>query len=428
MTVSLQMVNRFTLHFANRKKDRSVDVEVKRQQKNMQQKKKHQIQKTQFDESKVPNKIQYFDYSLLAIVIFLVCFGLVMLYSTSSYSAQVKFGDSMYFFKRQAIISAGSVGVMLFVSIIHYHWYARLAKLAYWVSFVLMALVLTPLGVEAYGARRWIQLPFGQTMQPAEVTKIAVIMFIPLLICKAGKRIKDWEVFGKIFLWGVAAAAGVYFLTDNLSTAIIVFGMVCIMLFVVHPLTAPFVTLAAAASVLIVIVVKILDVLMDSSSNFRIGRILVWLHPEEYSSEGGFQVLQGLYAIGSGGFFGKGLGNSAQKMVIPEVQNDMILAIICEELGVFGAIVMLTLFGMLLYRLMFIAQNAPDLYGSLMVTGIFAHIAIQVILNVCVVLNIIPTTGITLPFVSYGGTSILFLMVEMGIALGVSGRIKIEES
>ncbi len=403
-------------------------MEVKRQQKNMQQKKKHRIQKTQFDESKVPNKIQYFDYSLLAIVIFLVCFGLVMLYSTSSYSAQVKFGDSMYFFKRQAIISAGSVGVMLFVSIIHYHWYARLAKLAYWVSFVLMALVLTPLGVEAYGARRWIQLPFGQTMQPAEVTKIAVIMFIPLLICKAGKRIKDWEVFGKIFLWGVAAAAGVYFLTDNLSTAIIVFGMVCIMLFVVHPLTAPFVTLAAAASVLIVIVVKILDVLMDSSSNFRIGRILVWLHPEEYSSEGGFQVLQGLYAIGSGGFFGKGLGNSAQKMVIPEVQNDMILAIICEELGVFGAIVMLTLFGMLLYRLMFIAQNAPDLYGSLMVTGIFAHIAIQVILNVCVVLNIIPTTGITLPFVSYGGTSILFLMVEMGIALGVSGRIKIEES
>ncbi len=373
-------------------------------------------------------KIQYFDYSLLAIVVFLVCFGLVMLYSTSSYSAQLKFGDSMYFFKRQAIISAGSIGVMLFVSIIHYHWYAKLAKAAYWISFILMALVLTPLGVEAYGARRWIQLPLGQTMQPSEAMKIAVIMFIPLLICKAGKRIKDWKVFGEIFLWGAAAAAGVYFLTDNLSTAIIVLGMVCVMLFVVHPLTAPFVGLAGVGSVLIIIVVKILDVLMDSSSNFRIGRILVWLHPEEYSSEGGFQVLQGLYAIGSGGFFGKGLGNSAQKMVIPEVQNDMILAIICEELGVFGAIVMLTLFGMLLYRLMFIAQNAPDLYGSLMVTGIFAHIAIQVILNVCVVLNIIPTTGITLPFISYGGTSILFLMAEMGIALGVSRRIKIEET
>ena len=137
--------------------------------------------------------------------------------------------------------------------------------------------------------------------------------------------------------------------------------------------------------------------------------------------------MQGLYAIGSGGFFGKGLGNSAQKMIIPEVQNDMILSIICEELGVFGAIVMLTLFGMLLYRLLFIAKNAPDLYGSLIVTGIFAHISLQVILNVAVVLNLIPTTGITLPFISYGGTSILFLMAEMGLALGVSRRIQFEE-
>ena len=145
-------------------------------------------------------------------------------------------------------------------------------------------------------------------------------------------------------------------------------------------------------------------------------------------SDGGFQVVQGLYAIGSGGFFGKGLGNSAQKMIIPEVQNDMILAIICEELGVFGAIIVLLLFAILLYRLLFIAQNAPDLYGSLIVTGIFAHIALQVIFNVCVVLNLIPTTGITLPFISYGGTSILFLMAEMGIALGVSSRIRFEES
>ena len=126
-------------------------------------------------------------------------------------------------------------------------------------------------------------------------------------------------------------------------------------------------------------------------------------------------------------FFGKGLGNSAQKMIIPEVQNDMILAIICEELGVFGAIIVLVLFAILLYRLLFIAQNAPDLYGSLIVIGIFAHIALQVIFNGCVVLNLIPTTGITLPFISYGGTSILFLMIEMGIALGVSSRIRFEE-
>ena len=139
--------------------------------------------------------------------------------------------------------------------------------------------------------------------------------------------------------------------------------------------------------------------------------------------------MQGLYAIGSEGFWGKGLGNSVQKLsAIPEVQNDMILAAICEELGIFGAIVILILFGMLLYRLMFIAQNAPDLYGSLIVTGIFTHIALQVILNIAVVTNLIPTTGITLPFFSYGGTSILFLMSEMGLALGVSRTIKFEET
>ena len=379
-------------------------------------------------EAKTKNKSQYFDYGLLAIVIFLMCFGLVMLYSTSSYSAALKFnGNSMYYFSRQAVISAGSLVALLVISKIDYHWYAQIAKMTYWISFVLMALVLTPLGIEAYGARRWIRLPFGQSMQPAEVTKIAIILFIPLLICKAGKHIKDLKVFGKIFLWGAAAAAGVFFLTDNLSTAIIVMGMVCVMLFVAHPKTAPFVAFAGAGAALIAVAVKALEGMSDVEGGFRIQRILVWLHPEEYSGEGGFQVMQGLYAIGSGGFFGKGLGNSAQKMIIPEVQNDMILSIICEELGVFGAIVVLTLFGMLLYRLMFIARNAPDLYGSLIVTGIFAHIAIQVILNVAVVLNIIPTTGITLPFISYGGTSILFLMAEMGLALGVSRRIQLEE-
>ena len=375
----------------------------------------------------VKGKSKYFDYNLLAIVVFLVCFGLVMLYSTSSYSAQLKFGDSMYFFKRQALISAGSICLMLFVAKIDYHIYARWAKTAYWFSMFLMFLVLTPLGVEAYSARRWIQLPFGQTMQPSEVTKIAIVIFIPLLICKMGKKIKDYKELGKIFLWGVVAAAGVLFFTDNLSTAIIVLGMVCVMLFVAHPKTAPFVGLAGAGCVAIAVVVKILDAAMETSEDFRLRRILVWLHPEQYSDEGGFQVMQGLYAIGSGGFFGKGLGNSAQKTIIPEVQNDMILSIICEELGVFGAIVMLTLFGMLLYRLMFIAKNAPDLYGSLIVTGIFAHISIQVILNVAVVLNLIPTTGITLPFISYGGTSIVFLMIEMGLALGVSSRIQLDE-
>lgn len=373
-------------------------------------------------------KRRYFDYSLLTIVIFLMCFGLVMLYSASSYSAQVEYKNSMYFLIRQVIFCiAGTIG-MLVIAKIDYHWFAKVAKLSYIVAFVLMALVLTPLGKTVNHARRWLRLPFGQSMQPSEVTKIAIILFIALLLCQAGKHLKDKKVLAKIFLWGVAAAAGVYILTDNLSTAVIVLGIVCVMIFVAHPKTAPWLLLAGGGITAVGLGVWALDAIMDTSESFRLRRILVWLHPEQYLDDGGYQVMQGLYAIGSGGFFGKGLGNSAQKVIIPEAQNDMILSVICEELGVFGAIVLLTMFGILLYRLMFIAQNAPDMYGSLLVTGVFAHIALQVVLNVAVVLNVIPTTGITLPFISYGGTSMLFLMAEMGIALSVSNRIEFDES
>lgn len=373
------------------------------------------------------DKVHYFDYSLLAIVIFLMCFGLVMLYSTSSYDAQISLGDSMYYLKRQGLFSVLGFGIMLAAAKIDYHWFAKLAHLAYWVAMVAMLLVLTPLGKEFNGARRWLAMPFNLTLQPSEITKIAVIVFIPVLICKAGKHIKEMKTFAIIIAWGALAAAGVLFFTDNLSTAIIVMGIVCVMIFVAHPKTAPFLALAGGGLAIVAVVVKFLDSAMDTSESFRLRRILVWLHPEEYISDGGFQVMQGLYAIGSGGFFGKGLGNSAQKLIIPEAQNDMILSVIGEELGVFGVLVLLTMFGLLLYRLMFVAQNAPDMYGALMVTGVFAHLALQVVLNVCVVLNVIPTTGVTLPFVSYGGTSTVFLMAEMGIALSVSNRIEFDE-
>ena len=179
---------------------------------------------------------------------------------------------------------------------------------------------------------------------------------------------------------------------------------------------------------MIVIFVLVLSSSMETSSNFRLRRILVWLHPEDYASGDGYQTIQALYAIGSGGLLGRGLGNSIQKLgSVPEAQNDMIFSIICEELGVFGGIFVLILFGYLLYRLFFIAQNAPDLFGSLIVTGIFIHIALQVILNIAVVLNLMPNTGVTLPFISYGGTSIVFLMSEMAIALSVARQIKFQE-
>ena len=378
-------------------------------------------------EKKNGNGIRFFDFNLLTVLIFLICFGLVMLYSTTAYSALVEHQDSMYYFKRQLVFYVAGFAGMYIVAKIDYHVYIKWANMIYFFSIFMMALVQTPLGKEVKGARRWIRLPFNQQLQPAEIAKIAVILFIPVLICNLGKEIKTWRGIRKVLLWGGFSAVCVLVLTDNLSTAIIGMGITCIMIFVVHPKTKPFVIIAAAGLVCVIAGVKVLGTMLETSENFRLRRILVWLNPEGHAEDGGYQVLQGLYAVGSGGFFGKGLGNSAQKMIMPEVQNDMILSIVCEELGVFGVIIVLVLFGLLLYRLMFVAQNAPDMYGSLVVTGIFAHVALQVVLNIAVVTNLIPTTGITLPFISYGGTSSLFLMVEMGIALGVSRRIKISE-
>lgn len=368
----------------------------------------------------------YFDYGLLAVLIFLICFGLIMLYSTSYYSAQIDYkGDGAFYFRRQLLFSGGSLLVMYVVTKVDYHRYTRYATILYVVSFILMALVQTPLGVEVNGARRWLRFPVIQRFQPSEITKIAMILFIPYLICKFGKKAYTKKGALQILLFGILAAAGVFVLTENLSTAIIVFGISAVIFFVAYPRTRKIGIVFVCLVVGGLIAGQILGRLLESSGNFRLQRILSWVDPEKYAKSGAFQTMQGLLAIGSGGFFGKGLGGSAQKMVIPEPQNDMILSIICEELGVFGLIVVLVLFGMLLYRLMFIAQNAPDLYGSLIVTGVFAHIAIQVLLNVAVVLNVIPTTGITLPFISYGGTSAVFLMIEMGIVLNVSGKIKI---
>ena len=371
--------------------------------------------------------VHYFDYSLLAIIIFLMCFGLVMLYSISSYEARTEYGDGMYFLKRQGLIGLGSIVVMMWGSRLDYHMFSKYAAMSYWGSMLLLALVkFTPLGIEVNGARRWFRLPANQSFQPAEIMKIAVIIFIPYLICRMGNKVHTLKGSLGVVEWGGLAALGVYVLTDNLSSAIIVMGISCCILFVVHKKQKIFLWIAGGGLAVFVAGSYILGRLLENSTSFRLRRIIAWLNPEKYASTISFQTVQGLYAIGSGGFFGKGLGNGVQKTVIPEVQNDMILSAICEELGVFGAIIILVLFGLLIYRLLFIAQNAPDLYGALIMTGIMSHIAIQVILNVMVVTNMMPNTGITLPFISYGGTSILFLMIEMGMALGISRRIKLE--
>ena len=365
----------------------------------------------------------YYDYNLLAAVVLLTCFGLVMLYSTSAYEASVQYGSDTYYFGKQALISAAAFVLLLLGSQLDYHLYISYSGLLYLVSIALL-IATKFIGREVNGARRWIYIG-PLSFQPAELAKLAIILFLPYtIISMSGDRMDGFKAPITIMGIGGASAFCTFFFTENLSTAIIIMGIAVILAFIVHPRTKPFIGLflAGIASVIAFMVVVVPRI--STSTNFRLRRLQVWLHPEAYSAGGGYQVMQGLYAIGSGGFFGKGLGNSVQKLAaLPEAQNDMIFSIICEELGIFGAGIVILLFIFLLYRLFFIAHNAPDLLGSLIASGIFVHIALQVVLNIAVVINLIPTTGITLPFVSYGGTSILFLMAEMTVALSISKQI-----
>lgn len=372
-------------------------------------------------------KDTYFDYSLLFIILFLLGFGLVMIYSASAYDAAVTMDDEMYFLEHQGQAALLGVVAMIIVSWIPYHFWERFAVLAYGVSMVLIFLVLTPLGIEANGARRWLNLGFS--VQPAEIAKLAMILFLANLICKMGRKVKTAKGFW--FILGMAApiCLAVWKITDNMSSAIIIAGIAVLMLFVASPDYKRFVVLgllvvAGAAAV----VFFITQAASTEGMGFRGERILAWLDPEAYASGKGFQTLQALYAIGSGGIFGKGLGQSMQKLgYLPEQQNDMIFSIICEELGLFGAIAVIMVFVLLIWRFMVIANNAPDLFGALLVVGVMGHIAIQVILNIAVVTNTIPNTGISLPFISYGGTSVLFLMIEMGLVMSVARGIKLKD-
>ena len=376
---------------------------------------------------KTKKKTDYYDYSLLAVIILLTCFGLVMLYSTSSYMAELNYGDDMYYFKKQAAISFGCIIIALGISQIDYHILTKFTGVLYGMAAILMILVKTPLGRTANGARRWLNLG-PLSFQPSEVAKIAVIVCLSYMIVNMGRNIKTLKAFMILAGSGSALAFLAYACTDNLSTAIIIFCITMGLIFIAHPKVKPFLIAAGVGIVLIIIFVMILSSSLETSSSFRRRRILVWLHPEDFASGDGYQTIQALYAIGSGGFLGRGLGNSIQKLgSVPEAQNDMIFSIVCEELGILGGIILLLLFAYLLYRLFFIAQNAPDMFGSLMVSGIFIHIALQVIFNIAVVLNLMPNTGVTLPLVSYGGTSIVFLMSEMGLALSVARQIKFKE-
>lgn len=367
----------------------------------------------------------FYDYSLLFCIIFLTVFGLVMIYSSSSYMAQLNYNNSAYFMMRQAKIVVGGFALMLLISKMDYHIFARFSVAAYLMSYILM-IAVSIIGREVNGKKRW--LPLGPlSFQPTEFVKIALIVLLAAVITTMGAKINKWKNMGYIVVLTLPIAGLVTM--NNLSSGIIVCGISFVMLFVACEVKWPFFSIGAAGLGLLSFAGPIGKVLTQIGllQAYQYRRIEAWLNPESDPTDKGFQVLQGLYAIGSGGLVGQGLGESIQKLgFVPEAQNDMIFSIICEELGLFGAISIILIFLFLIYRFMLIANNAPDLFGALLVVGVMGHIAIQVILNIAVVTNTIPNTGITLPFISYGGTSVLFLMMEMGVVLSVSNQIKLE--
>lgn len=375
-------------------------------------------QKKRENKKRKAKTISYFDYNLLFLVVFLICFGLVMLYSSSSYicanSSMYGYDGAFYLKKQLRNYILGAFGMAFFIAVPYRRW-KRFGWLAYFVSFALCVLVIF-IGSDSHGSTRWIDLgPFS--FQPSEVAKVGVIVFLAMLLEKIPKQLKSWKTLAKVFGLLIPIVGAVAY--NNLSTAIIIMGIAVCMLFVASPKYIHFVSVGLAGIVFVIIFI--------AAAGYRASRIEAWLHPETADPDSVYQTLQGLYAIGSGGLFGKGLGESLQKMGnVPESQNDMIFTIICEELGLFGGVCVILLFMLIVWRMMVISNNAPDLFGSLLVVGVMSHIAIQVILNIAVVTNSIPNTGVILPFISYGGTSILILMCEIGLVLGVSRSIRLE--
>ena len=366
---------------------------------------------------------RFYDYSLLFAVLFITGFGMLMMYSASSYSAQTQLNNAQYYLHRQMAFAGGGILLMLGISKADYHVLWKLSPLIYVLCWVAV-LATSFIGLSSHGSRRWISI-FGMRVQPSEFMKAGVIIFLAVQITMRGRKLDKFKPWLLAFLIGLIPAGVTAF--SNLSTAIIITCIAGVMLFVANSKYWPFMILAVvgvAGYIGAYPFAKLLSAL-HILQEYQLTRIFAWRDPANYIDDT-YQTIQGLYAIGSGGIFGKGLGESIQKFLIPEAQNDMIFTIICEELGLFGAVSLILIYGFIIYRLYDIAKNAKDLFGSMLVIGVMVHISLQAILNIAVATNSIPNTGITLPFVSYGGTSLVLLLMECGMCLSVSGQIEVE--
>lgn len=353
------------------------------------------------------------DFALIFIVTLLVIFGIIMVFSSSYYFALAKKGDAYYFLKRDLIWAAIGFFAMIVTSNVNYRIYKKLGPFAFIFSVGLLLLIFTPIGLEINYARRWLKVGNITTVMPGEIAKICVIIFCAWFLSNKPEKIKSFTKGVLPLLLVIGTYFTLIILQPNLSTAVTISMIIVSMMFAagmkIKHLIGLIITGVSGIGLMIIL------------EPYRMKRLTSFLDPFADPMDSGYQVIQSLLALGSGGLFGVGLGRSIQKtLYLPEPQNDFIFAIIGEEVGFIGSVALIVCFMLLIWRGIHIAINAPDLFGTLIAVGITSMVAIQVVINIAVATSSMPPTGIALPFISWGGNSLVLFMASIGVLLNIS--------
>ena len=361
------------------------------------------------------------DFTLLLAALLLVFIGIIMVFS-SSWPEGIRMNDGYYFLRKQIIAAVLGLIAMLFFMNFDYRIIKRMSRLIYTMSILSGLLIFTPLGIEKKGARRWIDLGFT-TFMPSDVIKLGSIIFLAAFLSRRKDSLKEFKKGTIPALLIIGLSCGMIYLQKDLGTTITL-GMTLMSIFFVAGMK-----LSHLFGIVVIAALGIVKAITDDDHEYRMRRFTAFLDPFADKANTGWQAVQSLYALGSGGLFGLGLGKSRQKFFyIPEPYNDFIFAIIGEELGFLGALTVILLFVLLIWRGIRIALNIDDLFGCLLATGIVALITIQSLIHIAVVTSSIPTTGIPLPLVSYGGTSLILYMSAVGILLNISRHVNVNRS
>jgi len=365
------------------------------------------------------------DFILLISVCMLVIIGIIMVFSSSYSYTLVNMNDGYYYLKRVLLWATVGTFTMIFFSKVNYWHWPKYANLAFIVSIVLLIAVLTPLGITRNFAQRWLGVG-SLTFMPSEIAKFAAIIFIPASVSRKKEKMETFWQGIVPYLFIIGLYFGLIYAQPDFSTSFVLVVMIFAMVFVGGIKFSHFLGIAGAG---IGALSSLIIYIFLSGSGYKAARITSFLDPWKDPTDTGFQVIQSLLAIGTGGIFGRGLGRSVQKhFYLPEPQNDFIFSIISEELGFIGGLTVILLFMILIWRGIKIAMSAPDVLGCLMATGIVTMIAVQVMINIAVATSSMPVTGMPLPFISYGGSSLVIVMATMGILLNISKHTNLDRS